>query len=411
LVLLDRFADSESLLSEIETLYTMWHILKTERDALQQQEKDIETREEFLKYQLKELDELHLVEHEVETIDQAHREASHVDTLVQEGQRALEILRESEQSAILSSLHQAQQAVSAILSLTPQLKNTASLLAQAEIYVGEAAGEIQHFVEHLESDPIKLASLEERLAKIHHLAHKHRVKPEALLELQKSLHEEFDRLTHRDEHLQALEEKLQKIENDFGVVAEKLSAKRLKAALKFEKQMTEYLQLLGMVQGKLKIEFEKEIEKTPHPLGFDRIIFMVSINPGQPWQPLAKVASGGELSRISLAIQVITAEKNHTPSLIFDEADVGIGGGIAEIVGKLLRELGETTQTFCITHLPQVAACGHHQLAVLKQVLKQETFVQVKHLSASERVREVARMLGGVEVTDHALAHAQEMLI
>jgi DNA repair protein RecN (Recombination protein N) len=278
------------------------------------------------------------------------------------------------------------------------------------VYVKEAALQLRRQLDRVETDPGRLDWLERRLGDIHSLARKHQVRPEELPERLDSLRSELSSIVHESERIEALESELQRILADYQKVADALSERRKAAACTLQSRISEVIQELGMPQGQFVVEVRTESAKEPTPLGWDHAEFLVSANPGLPPRPLAKVASGGELSRISLAIQVAATDSKTVPSLIFDEVDTGIGGRVAEIVGQKLRALALGRQVFCVTHLPQVAVQGHRHLLVEKVNADGITRSSVRKLSREDRKREIARMLGGIRVTEQTLAHAEEML-
>lgn len=410
LYLLDTFSHHDDLTISVKKTYDDWLHIKKELVDLTQKMSNILERQEFLQFQLKELNLLNLQPGEIETINQEHAQLANADTLLSNCQIALNALSENENVSGSQLLYQAYQAISQIEQYDARLKNTSELINNAMIHAEEAATDLRHYLDRVELNPDRLNYIEERLAKIHTLSKKHHVLPEELVSLQTQMKEELDKLENRDEYLETLKINLAQKEKDYFEVAKKLSKSRQSSAKKLEKMVTDNMQQLGMKGGKFSVAFESRTENTPHPTGQEKITFLVSANPGQPLQPLSKVASGGELSRISLAIQVITAKHSNTPTLIFDEVDAGIGGSIAEIVGRLLKELGESTQTLCITHLPQVAAKGHHHLNVTKCHKDNSTTMQIVYLENDNRVNEIARMSGGIKITEQTIAHAREML-
>ena len=258
--------------------------------------------------------------------------------------------------------------------------------------------------------PARFKELDQRIATIHDLSRKHRIDPEQLPEVFEQLSDELNNLDHADENLEQLEKQTLQFKNDYLALADKLSKSRIKVAKDLNKQITQAMQTLSMTGGQfdIKVTTDNQASFTAH--GLDNIEYTVSANPGTPCKALAKVASGGELARISLAIQMITAKQGRIPTLIFDEVDSGVGGGVAEIVGRHLRTLGKDCQVFCVTHLPQVASQAHHHLQVKKQTDKKQTITQINSLDEKQRVEEISRMLGGIEITQQTRAHAQEML-
>ncbi len=410
LKLLDNFAHHDDLLALVKATYLEWLNAKNEFDDLTQKMSSIVERQEFLTFQLKELNALNLQPGEIETINQEHEQLANADTLLSNCQLALNALSKDENLSSTKLLYQAQQAVGQIEQYDDRLKDISALINNAIIQTEEATTDLRHFLDRVDLNPERLQYIEERLAKIHGLSKKHRALPEELVALQIKMQDELDKLENRDEFLESLKANLAQKEKNYFAAAKKLSKSRQKSAKKLDTMVTDNMQQLGMKGGNFSIAFEPRAENKPHIAGQEKISFLVSANPGQPLQPLSKVASGGELSRISLAIQVITAKHSDTPTLIFDEVDAGIGGSIAEIVGKLLKELGESTQTLCITHLPQVAAKGHHHLTVSKRHKDNATTTQITYLENDNRINEIARMSGGIKITEQTIAHAKAML-
>ncbi len=252
--------------------------------------------------------------------------------------------------------------------------------------------------------------VENRISVLFDLARKHKVSPNELYEFQQKLADELKELENSDERLNQLSEQLKAVEQHYQETAKKLSESRNKAGKKLAKEITTIIRDLALPHAEFQVSFEKDSASSLSPHGLEKITFEITTNAGQPMQPLAKIASGGELSRISLAIHMATAEKHPVSTLVFDEVDVGISGGTAEIVGKLLRHLGKTHQVFCITHLPQVAVQGHHHVRVEKITRDNVTKTQIQSLSSSEKIQEIARMLGGVSITKKTMEHAREMV-
>ncbi|NNJ91724.1 MAG: DNA repair protein RecN, partial [Gammaproteobacteria bacterium] len=284
------------------------------------------------------------------------------------------------------------------------------LLESALINIHECSDELRHFADSLDTDSNTLNEIESRLQTIYEMSRKYRLEPEALCQKTQDIEKELDQLKNADaqiEHLQQLELEQQR---RYLAVAEKLHQSRMTAAETLTAGTIELLKKLAMPEVRFEIAIDEVAIEKASRSGLDKIEYLVSANPGQPVASLKKVASGGELSRISLSIQVATMNNINVPTLIFDEVDVGIGGGTAEIVGKLLRKLGSNQQVLCVTHLPQVAAQAHQHLNVAKTQTRESTTTTIGRLGKDERVKEIARMLGGVELTDQTLAHAKEML-
>jgi DNA repair protein RecN (Recombination protein N) len=328
--------------------------------------------------------------------------------LLDTGQRLLGWLTESDEDAIADRLGQSLRELDTLSRLDARLAPVGEMLGAALIQVQEASGELRGYVQDLDLDPEHLTRVEQRLAAAHQLARKHRVTAEELPPLRARFEAERDRLEHSETRLEELQQAVRDARATYQSGADRLSEQRMAAARELSERVSATLAGLGMPGGRFGIVLER-LDK-PTPAGLETVEFQVSANPGQPLRPLAKVASGGELSRISLAIQVIAARATRIPTLIFDEVDSGIGGGVAEVVGRQLRTLGGSRQVLCVTHLPQVAAQAHQQIKVEKQTDGETTHTQVLPLDGNERVTEIARMLGGLELTENTLVHAREMV-
>ncbi len=408
-LLLDAYAGHEPLAAEVANLYRGYRREQEQLDALRAAAADRATRIDFLRHQVGELLDLGLEPEELRQLDEEHARLSHAGQLQETCGQTIALLYEDEAS-VNGLLGRAAADIARLQAIDPALGETRELLEAALIQVDEASSNLRHYAAGLDMDPRQLERVEQRLAAIHDLARKHRVTPEELPARQAALQADLDQLENADVHLSELEQRVEALRGDYMEQARELSAQRHAAAARLGEQVTAAMQELGMAGGRLAVELEAVPEDQPAPGGLERPEFLVSANPGQAPQPLAKVASGGELSRISLAIQVVTAQCGQVPTLIFDEVDVGIGGRVAEIVGQLLRRLGESRQVLCVTHLPQVAAQGHGHLRVRKHSKKQETRAEITPLVEQDRVDEIARMLGGIEITEQTRAHATEMI-
>ncbi len=405
--LLDAYANHTNLLNKVSEHYQHWQHIKNEITQLQTGDTDTQARLELLTYQVNELDALQLQENEIDTLHAEHKLLANADTLLTNYQQALNLLTDNDDATILSQLYQVR---SILADNADHMKDIIELLQNAEIQITEASQELRHYFDSVEVNPQRLQEVESRLALLHDTARKHKVTPEQLYERQLSLQTELSNLQNCEQRLAELIQQEQSALTDYLSTAKRLQASRKKASKKLNKLVSDSIQRLGMPEGHFAIDITEDKNTNPTIHGIDHVQFMVSANPGQPLRPLAKVASGGEMSRISLAIQVITAQTDATPSLIFDEVDVGIGGGTAEIVGQLLKKLGHTAQVLCITHLPQVAAQGDHHLMIGKHSVDNSTASTINFLSPEARIDEIARMLGGVKITQQTLAHAKEML-
>ena len=297
-----------------------------------------------------------------------------------------------------------------LIDVDPQLKSVGELLESASIQVAEATDALRRHGDSVDMDPARRDQVEERLDALHATARKHRVAPQDLPALQQRLRDELDELTHAEERGRELEAEVVAKRQHFLKLAAELSNGRKVAARRFAGDVTGAMSGLGMPGGKFDVSMRLLEPEDARSWGVDDIEFVISANPGQPVQPLSKVASGGELSRMSLAIQVIASDGSDIPTMVFDEVDSGVGGGVAEMVGRRLQELGDSRQVLCVTHLPQVASLADQHFRISKVSDGKATRTGVQHLDAEERTQELARMLGGVEITRKTLEHAAEML-
>lgn len=408
--LLDAYAGASELARQVLLAAQRWRQTRQELERVSSSGDEQRARHQLLSYQLEELEALALGEQELEKLEEEHKTLSNAEHLLGACRQVLDLCSESDAGNVLSALNASLNRLTAFSPNAGAMASAVELLASAQIQVEEAIGELNRFIDHFDADPERQQQLEERLDSIYTLARKHRVQPGELGELQQRLLEELESLNADDQAQDRLTEELAAYARHYQEKAEELSALRHRAASELSKAVEVEMQRLGMPGGRFQIELRANATDEPHPAGLEQVEFLVSANPGQPLRALAKVASGGELSRISLAIQVITAQTSRVPTLVFDEVDVGIGGPTAEVVGQLLRRLGERGQVLCVTHLPQVAAQGHQHLFVHKQRGRSDTSTAVAHLERQQRIEEVARMLGGVDLTDESLAHAAKLL-
>jgi len=406
--LLDDYAGNQSLATELDNRYRTLSRLRQQWRDLRQASSERDARLDILRYHLRELAALNLTEGEIAQLESEQRRLANASQLLETGQRVLVWLTEGDETAIADRLDQALRELDALNRLDGRLGPAGELLNAALIQIREASGELRGYVQDLDLDPEHLARVEQRLTAAHQLARKHRVAAEELPALRVRFETELDALEHSETRLEDLRQAVQDSLAAYRADAERLSARRTAAARELGERVSVALAGLGMPGGRFAIALER-LDK-PAPGGLETVEFQVSANPGQPLRPLAKVASGGELSRVSLAIQVIAAHAARIPTLIFDEVDSGIGGGVAEVVGRQLRTLGQNRQVLCVTHLPQVAAQAHRQLKVEKRTDGESTHTRVLPLDADGRVTEIARMLGGLELTENTLAHAREMV-
>jgi len=404
--LLDRHA---GLLPSAIEVAQAFKILSDSRRLLEQAEnagQDIERERERLEWQLEELTELSPQEGEWDNIQTEHARLANGAKIMSGCQETIDILSESE-SSVESALSKASSSMSALAQHDAALSEVSQSLESAQIQIDEAVHSLNRYLQKLDLDPDRLGQVEERMQALHTAARKYRTEANALPDLLLETSERLDALT-ASQNIEALREKVKQEASAYLKLAKQLSQKRSKAAVDLSKLVTEAMQDLSMAGGQLEIALVPLTEGSSN--GLEQIEFLVAGHAGSTPRALAKVASGGELARISLAISVITSKASFTPTLIFDEVDAGIGGAVAETVGKLLRQLGESHQILCVTHLPQVAAQGNHHLKVSKSQSGEKTLSQVSPLTRVDRVEEVARMLGGATITDTTRRHARELL-
>lgn len=408
--LLDRFAGHINLVDQVRHLAQEWSALSAELTTLKKLSAERASRTEFLQFQYNELEALHLQQDEFQTLDLEHKQLAHAGVLLENINVALGCLSDDDNQSAMNQLNRAIHALESVQRVNPKIKDWIESIKNAMIHVSDAESDLRRYLEAVDLDPERLQWLDQRISTLFDVARKHRVAPQELFDLQQRIGNELSELNTSDERIAKLEAQVADAQKQYTAVAEQLSQSRMKAAKKIEKEITQTIQGLSLPHGQFHVEFEKDESTRLSPHGLEKVLFQIKTNAGQPMQLLAKVASGGELSRISLAIHMATAGQHTIPTLIFDEVDVGIGGGVAEGVGKLLRKLGKTHQILCITHLPQVAAQGQNHLLVEKFHRKNITLSEVRMLNKEERVKEIARMLGGVEMTQKTFDHAEEML-
>ncbi|OEY65624.1 DNA repair protein RecN [Marinobacter sp. X15-166B] len=406
--LVDEFAGATALAHDTHQAWQSWHRTRNLLAERRQNAEESEARVQLLRYQFEELDRLGLSAGEQQQLEHEQQQLSQADVMLQCSQQAALLCTEDDLNAaslIRQAINQLEQLPSGVAALA----DARQMLSEAEIQINEAGNTLRHFVEDYEADPARLAEVEARLSQIYQLARKHRIPPEELPALHQSLREELAALENGEGSIEQLEAELARHREHYDTLAHKLSGVRAGAARKLDQRIAAELTQLSMPAVQFVTHIHTRSDGEPGPHGLEELEFLVSANPGQPARPLSKVASGGELSRISLAIQVVAAQTSTTPTLVFDEVDVGIGGGTAEVVGRLLRSLGENGQVICVTHLPQVAAQCHQHLFVSKFTDEQSTFSKIEALDSEGRITEVARMLGGVDMTEQTIAHAAEM--
>jgi DNA repair protein RecN (Recombination protein N) len=404
--LLDRHASHMDLVGEVAQLFKTLNDSRRRLDQAENAGQDIERERERLEWQLEELIELSPQAGEWTAIQSEHARLANGAKIISGCQEAIDALSDTENS-VESTLSKASTNMSALAEHDSALRDISQALESAQIQIDEAVHSLNRYLQKVDLDPRRLTEVENRMQTLHGAARKYRTEADDLPVLLQETEERLEALT-ASQNIEALRQKVKQEEVVYLKFAKLLSQKRSKAAVDLGKQVTNAMQDLSMAGGQLEIALLPLVDGGAH--GLEQIEFLVAGHAGSTPRSLAKVASGGELARISLAISVITSKASFTPTLIFDEVDAGIGGAVAETVGKLLRQLGESHQILCVTHLPQVAAQGNHHLKVSKSQAGNKTLSQVNPLGRSERVEEVARMLGGATITDTTRRHARELL-
>lgn len=406
--LLDEFTGAGEQAQGVREVFRQWQQASKRLHALQDNQQSRDARVELLRYQVEELDRLALSEDELPSLEQEQQSLANAESILQHSHQAALLASEGEPSAA-EMVQQAVQQLEQLPVATPALEETLQMLQEAQIQLQEAGSNLRHFIDDYELDPQRLAEVEERLSAVYQLARKHRVQPEEIATLHQRLKDELTELDSGEQSAGHLNAEVNRLRDEYEKQAKGLSTVRAEAAERLDRSISEELHQMGMAGTRFVTQLTTNAQGQPAAHGNEEVEFLVSTNAGQPARSLARVASGGELSRISLAIQVVLAQTATIPTLVFDEVDVGIGGAVAEVVGRLLRRLGEKGQVLCVTHLPQVAAQAHQHLFVSKFSEAQATYSRVEKLENTQRVSEVARMLGGVDLTDQTMAHAREM--
>ncbi|MEM6774635.1 MAG: DNA repair protein RecN [Pseudomonadota bacterium] len=404
-LMLDQYADAEAAAETVASAAQAWRELNERIGNLRAMQSEQADREQLLRYQLQELTELDLGESEVGALEEEQRRLSNADALQRDTAAAITATDVAEQNC-----REALRAIGGGLHEDAAGAAVRDLLDSSAIQLDEARSELEHYLAGCENDPQRLTEVEARLDTVYTLARKHRVDAEQLHAQRSALEGELDGMDASDERLAELDADLRKLRERYTAAAGTLSKRRGSAARRLEKAVASLLGKLSMSNCKFSVALSAREGDQPHMHGSEDIELCISTQPGAEAQSLGRVASGGELSRISLAIQVAAAGRARVPSMVFDEVDVGIGGAVAEVVGRLLADMAEASQILCVTHLPQVAAQGQHHLRIVKRGKGRSLASDVNALSDDERIKEIARMLGGVKMTENTLAHAREML-
>ena len=408
--LLDEYAKAEEVAKQVANHYTLWYKTNNDLENLLKRADELDARKELISYQVTELQQLDLTSEHIEQLELEQKTLANAEQIVQDSHSLLAICEQAEGFNLRDGLNRALSILTTLEYKPAALEATEELLQGGLIQVEEAITEIGQHIDKFEADPQRLQIIEDELSVIFQLARKHRVSPQQLEATQVSLESELKGLLDGSENIEALQQKLADLAETYTISAKKLSAKRKLAAKTMAVDINQKLQALSMEGAELLIQLSLNPNDEYRSTGLEDIEFLLATNPGQPHKMLSKIASGGELSRISLAIQVVAAGHSNIPTLVFDEVDVGIGGSTADVVGRLLKQLGHHGQVISVTHQPQVAAHAHHHYLASKTVEGNNTESLMSPLTQQQRIEELARMLGGATVTEQTLSHASELL-
>ena len=408
--ILDFHGSHRELATTVAERFTAWQSLEQELQRHRQGGEDRESQLELLRFQLAELESLAPEEGELEPLNTERIRLANVERLTQDLNLALNRLYEADAGSAYALVAEASRTLQGLSELDPELVASSDLVGEAEIQLSEAAADLARYRDRLEPDPERLEWIENRLSRIRELARKHKVEEATLAGVHAQLQARAEALENSGESLENLAERVRMAADTYFAAAGELSEDRSGSALQLAELVTAQLTELGLPHGRFHVDLAQKPRQRADAYGLDRIEFQVSLNPGQPFGPLSRVASGGELSRVSLALEVVGTGATSVPTMVFDEVDAGIGGGVAEIVGRRLAEIAANRQVLCVTHLAQVASQGEHHYRVVKLTDGKTARTNVRELSAEDRVEELSRMIGGVEITERTRAHAEEMM-
>ncbi|MBA2649789.1 MAG: DNA repair protein RecN [Legionella sp.] len=404
---LDQYAQHHDLLNEVAHLYKQHNQIKQTINKVSDQSQQVD-KVQLLQFQLNELSNLNLQAGELQSLHQEHQILNHAKDYLEHSQTIQSLLSSEDKDDMCSILNHILQVIAQLPQTHPQIKNAQELINSALIHCGEAIDEIKQFAGEVQLDPERLHDIEERMTAIHALGRKYHIDSNLLPQLTAQLKKQLQDIQDSQKVLDTLKQELKEVQSAYHKAALSLRSSRQLYAKRLAEDITRYIHQLGMPKGWVEIELTP-LEKM-HPHGLDKVEYKVCTNPGMEVDSLNKIASGGELSRIGLAIQMITAKRGSTPTLLFDEVDVGIGGATAALVGKMLRQLGERLQVFCVTHQPQVAAFAHNHYQVEKNSDAKQTTTHIHLLNVDNKISEIARMLGGLNITEQSLSHARELV-
>jgi len=408
--LLDSALSTQSPLKACQQHYQQWKILNDELLTLTDGHQDNDSEKQLLSYQITEMEQTDLIHVNYEQLVQQHSSASNMSKIIELAEGQIDTLYDNEDHSIHDLLSGSAHELEALASLSPDFTGVADQIKEAAILIQEASHELRSKIDQQDDDPEQLHQFDQQLSNIHDLARKLQVEPTQLLEKYQQLNLRLSLLDGRHARLASLQQEISAAQQNYLNSALVLHKERADTAKILGHKITKVLKTLGLPDGIISIQVNHIKQQKPLQNGLDDISLLVTTNPGMPPSALNKVASGGELSRISLAIQVVNSQSNTTPTLVFDEVDSGIGGGVAETVGACLRDISIGSQVLCVTHLPQVASQGHQHLFVSKCKTSKQTKTQINRLESASRVEEIARMLGGIDMSAKSIAHAKEML-
>lgn len=408
--LLDEFGVKPALLDDLRDAWRRWRERRERLAALRARSDRDSAEAQLLAFQLNELDELDVGEGEAEELEAELKTLAAGDEVAAAAAAALELCAEREDGSAAGRLGQALAALRALPEAPPPVEAAAALLRTAEVQVEEAAADLRAFRDGFDADPARLERVNARLGALHAVARKHKVPAGRLPALRAELRRRAEELDGDGAELERLDAETRELDGRYRTLAARVGGQRRRAAGRFAEKVNGQLGRLGMPHAALTVGLSPAADDAPRPSGMESAEFEVSTNPGQPPRPLARIASGGELSRISLAIQVIAVENSKIPCLVFDEVDAGVGGGVAKTVGETLRRLGERAQVLCVTHQAQVAGQGHSHYLVSKRSDGRAALTSIRRLEGDDIAREVARMLDGDDFSEESLAHARRVV-
>jgi DNA repair protein RecN (Recombination protein N) len=408
--LLDAHDEVAPLSKTVAESFSAWHTLVEQLENRRSSSAQRQSEIELMRFQIAELEALALAEGEPEQLRAERDRLANTDRLLGGATVALDALAENEAASAYSAVVLARREIDKLAAVDSALRAPATALASIEIELREVETTLQHYRDHIEADPARLAWLDDRLARVRTLARRHAASEDELPRVLPALRERLAALDGSGESLETLEKRATEARAQFLAAARRLSGLRAKHAGALSREVTALLVELGMPHGEFRVELQEKPVERADATGLERVEFQIKLNPGLPFGSLAKVASGGELSRVSLAVEVARSGASPVTAFVFDEVDAGIGGRVADIVGRKLRQLSGTRQVLCVTHLPQVASHGEAHYRVVKHTDGKVSRTEVRRLTSKERVEELSRMLGGVEVTARTRAHAAEMI-